>query len=144
MPHADHTRSQPDQTRGPEDDQNDLNPHFLARENHEMAGPHPELTAPTAYGIKAINRRYNELADDTLSRFPLFRRDHGWSRTRPILTFMRQSHASASMVAGPDNWYVLKKSVPCTRWNTLIGVTDPARLDEDTPPEPTDRFPGTY
>jgi hypothetical protein len=39
-------------------------------------------------------------------------------------------HATAGMAAGDDDYYVPKKLVDYVTWNRLIGVSDPARLDE--------------
>ena len=41
--------------------------------------------------------------------------------------------AGADMVAGPANRYVPKSEVEYPLWNRLVGVADPARLDQTSP-----------
>lgn len=146
----DRKRTQPDQTHGemPPDFQKDLTPDFQGGENHGLAGPHPELRARTAYDIKVINQQFDELSDDMLKQIPIIpagtRLEQGATYVDLHEPNRQEFKARASMIAGPDNWYVLKSSVGYILWNTLMGVTNPARLDEDDMPPPSAEFPGTY
>jgi hypothetical protein len=73
MPQHERERDQVDQMpdRMREEYQHDLNPHFQAGENHGLVGPHAELSALTAYDIKTINQRYDELSDDMLKQITI-------------------------------------------------------------------------
>jgi hypothetical protein len=115
--------------------ENELRPHNEAGTNYGMLGPHPEKTARTAYDCKAIHDDVlNDWNDADLKQIPIIpegsRLEQGATYIDLKMFEPREFSATASMVAGSDDWLVLKSSVPYTLWNRLIGVQNPARLDE--------------
>jgi hypothetical protein len=115
--------------------QRDLNPDFLAGQNFTVGNADAGQDWPTAYDVKKLHRVLSEiLDDDELAQVPVLppgtRLEQGAIyldlRHRPAVPFT----ATANMEAGPGNWYVPKAPVDYRIWNRLIGVQNPARLDE--------------
>jgi hypothetical protein len=122
-------------TAQPPDDPflHELMPDNLAGVNDGMRTPQPGKTALTAYDIKAVNQHMTDLEDHELKQIPILPEG---TRLKQGATYLdlhadqpQAFTARASMVAGPENWYVPKSDVPYPLWNYLIGVRDPARLD---------------
>jgi hypothetical protein len=113
----------------------ELRPNDGAGTNQGARGPHPELTAPTAFDLKQVhNDVLNDWNDADLKQVPIIpqgsRLEQGATYIDLKLFEPREFSARGDMVAGQDDWYVLKSSVPYTLWNRLIGVENPERLDE--------------
>jgi len=121
---------QPEEKR-PEKGRQDLNPDAMAGQNVGMAGPHPEKQAPTAYDLKEVHRRFQELTDDELKQIPILPEG---SRLEQGATYIDLRNiergeltATGGMEADPDNWYVPKSEVPYEIWNRLLGAKTPER-----------------
>lgn len=120
----------------PKDWMEDLHPDFMAGTNYDLEGPHPakDGNIPTAYDIKALHDRLPGYSDDELKRIPVL---PAGSRLEQDATYIdlrdsqpREFTATAQIVAGANNWYVPKTEVGYPLWNRLIGVQNPARLDQ--------------
>jgi len=115
--------------------QRDLNPDFLAGQNFTVGNANAGKDWPTAYDHKEVHRRLSEsLDDDELKQIPVVPRG---SRLEQGATYLDLQHeprvpftATGNMEAGPNNAYVPKARVEYRIWNRLIGVQDPARLEE--------------
>src|SRR5437667_7810699 len=86
----------------------------------------------TAYEIKNLHDRLQDLHDDDLKQVPILPEG---ARLEQGATYIdlrehdpREFTARADMVAGPANWYVPKTEVDYQLWNRLIGVDNPERL----------------
>jgi hypothetical protein len=112
----------------------DLNPNAMAGQNVGLAGPHPETDARTAYDVKDLHRRLNELADDELKSIPVLppgsRLEQGATYVDLHEPDCHEFQALGNMEAGRNNWYVPKDQVDYQLWNRLIGVTNPERLGQ--------------
>ncbi|HEX8202586.1 MAG TPA: hypothetical protein VF590_19060 [Isosphaeraceae bacterium] len=122
----------------PEPYQQDMNPDAAVGQNRIDAGPHPEKgDHPTAHDIKELHRRLQEYTDDELKRIPVLPRGTRLEQGKTYIDLNDAARAEftarADMEAGPDQWIVPKSEVDYVLWNRLIGVTDPARLDERRP-----------
>ena len=114
----------------------DLNPDFLAGQNRGLQGSHPEKAddVRTAHDIKSLHNRLNDFEDDELKGIPVLPPGTPLEQ-RATYIDLRESEpkeikARAGMKAGQKNWYVPKSEVDYVVWNRLIGVTNPARLDQ--------------
>jgi hypothetical protein len=118
----------------PAEYEQDLNPHAGQGQNRGEAPQPGKPDQPQARDIKELHNSLEGFTDDELQRIPIVsegtRLEQGATyidlRESPPCEFT----ASASMVAGADNWYVPKSKVDYPLWNRLIGVTNPARLDQ--------------
>jgi len=112
----------------------DLNPDFMAGQNMSMTGPHPELDAPTAFDVKEAHRRLEGFTDDELKDIPVLpegtRLEQGAVYIDLRDSDRKEFKAMGNMVAGPGQWLVPKTEVDYRIWNRLIGITNPARLEE--------------
>ena len=77
------------------------------------------------------------MEDMAFERLKDLQRERENSRLEQGATFIdlklfepREFSARGDMLAGDDNWYVLKSSVPYPLWNRLIGVENSERLDQ--------------
>jgi hypothetical protein len=133
--HVSHEKRQPE---GPplavEDFDHDLHPNFLAGQNTRLDGSPGALDAPTAYDFKELHVLLADFSDAELRTIPVLPMG---TRLEQGATYIDLKHrergpfvALANMVAGPDNYNVPKKLVDYVTWNRLVGVKDPARLDE--------------
>jgi hypothetical protein len=116
----------------PPEYQQDLNPDANVGQNRGEAPQEGKRSDRTAYDVKDLHDRLQDYRDDELKRIPVLREG---SRLDQGATYIdlreeepREFTATASMVAGADNWYVPKDSVDYPLWNRLIGVKHPARL----------------
>ena len=124
----------PEDTNEPEGWRADLNPDLMAGQNVDLQGPHPEKASgvKTAYDIKNLHDRLQDLHDDDLKQVPIL--PEGTSLEQGATYIDLREHdpqeftARADMVAGPANWYVPKTEVDYQLWNRLIGVDNPERL----------------
>lgn len=130
----------PDPTLKPENPhppewQRDLNPDFLAGQNLTARNANAGKDWRTAYDVKELHRQLGDLlGDGELKQVPVVplgkRLEQGATyidlQQEPPIEFT----ATASMEAKPDNWYVPKAEVDYRIWNRLIGVQEPARLEE--------------
>lgn len=114
--------------------QTDLNPHALAGQNYGAIGPHAEKVMVSANDLKEIHRLLPDWTDDELKQLTIMPEG---SRLEQGATYVdlhdparRECTATAEMVAGPANYYVPKSEVDYVLWNRLIGVENPARLDQ--------------
>lgn len=131
--HEDWNRPQPQQ-QNPESFAHDLNPNFLAGENHGESGIEVTTEARSAYDIKELHDLLGNLSNDELRNIMVLREG---ARLEQGATYLDLRHpqrgefvATADMVAGPDNSFVSKKDTGYVLWNRLTGVTNPRRLDE--------------
>ena len=112
----------------------DLNPDFLKGQNAGMQGPRAEQNAPTAHDVKAAHNSLIGFEDNELKQIPILpqgsRLDQGATYIDLHESPPREFKATGDMEAGPDNWYVPKKTVPYELWNRLIGIDNPERLDQ--------------
>ncbi len=122
----------------PDEWQQDLNPNFMAGQNHGIEGSHTENEAPTAYDIKEAHAHplLQDLADDELKRITILpqgtRLEQGATYLDLRLRNPKEFKGMGNMEVGPHNWYVPKSSTDYPLWNRLIGVTMPERLDEES------------
>lgn len=105
----------------------DLNPD-LYRDRH--AGD----VGLTAYEIKELHRQLRDFAHDDLKRIAIAPEG---TRLEPGATYFDLMHpeagpftASGELTADSDHYYVPKSQTDYLMWNRLIGVTNPARLDQ--------------
>jgi hypothetical protein len=123
----------------PEPYQEDMNPDAAVGQNYGLVGPHPEKEDGhlTAHDIKELHRQLQEYNDDELRQIPVLPRGTRLDQGKTYIDLKdparREFKATGAMEAGPDNWFVPKSAVDYVLWNRLIGVTDPARLDEHRP-----------
>ena len=112
----------------PEEFRRDLYPHPMAGQNYGDANPHPEQTGPTAYDVKAANRRLQDFTDDELKKIPIM---PPGSRLEQGATYIdlrapgetcREFTATGNMAADLDHWYVPKEAVGYPLWNRLISA----------------------
>jgi hypothetical protein len=112
----------------------DLNPSFLAGENHGARDPQPDFAGSTAHDLKGAHNALEGWQDDDLKQVPILptgtRLKQGATYIDLRLRGSGEFRARGDQEAGPDNWYVPKDLVPYPLWNKLTGVTNPERLDE--------------
>jgi hypothetical protein len=124
----------PEDTSEPEGWRADLNPDLMAGQNVGVQGPHPEKASgvKTAYDIKNLHDRLQDLHDDDLKQIPILPEGTQLEQGATYLDLRerdpREFTARADMVAMPANWYVPKTEVDYQLWNRLIGVDNPERL----------------
>jgi hypothetical protein len=132
--HKDWNKPQP-QPENPADFAHDLNPNFLAGENHGQSGQEVTTEARSAYDIKELHDMLSNLTDDELRNIMVLCEGARLEQGARYLDLRHPERgefvALANMVAGPDNYYVPKKDTDYVLWNRLIGVTNPERLDEE-------------
>lgn len=135
--HSSDQARQPDGLPGQGDDfDRDLHPNYLAGQNTGLYGSAGALAGATAYDSKEIHDILAEFTDDELRAIPVLpsgtRLEQGAAYVDLTHRERGPFHAMAGMMAEPGHHYVAKKLVDYVTWNRLIGVTDPARLDEAT------------
>ena len=123
----------PDQ-KHPEPWREDLNPNATAGWNVGVASQRHEVDAETAYDHKEVQAHLQGFDDDDLKQIPILPTG---SRLQQGATYIdlrdpsrHEFTARGDMEAGPANWYVPKDSVDYVLWNRLIGVQNPARLQQ--------------
>ena len=116
--------------------QEDLHPDFEAGVN---AGPRrsQELDMPiSADLIKQMHGWLPEFTDTDLRQIPVVplgeRLQQGATYLDLADRARRPFTAMGGMVADVDHYYVPKDEVGYVLWNRLIGVTNPARLDQNS------------
>jgi len=115
--------------------QRDLNPDFLAGHNFTVRNANAGEAWRTAYDVKELHRQLADvLDDDELQQVPVVPLG---TRLEQGATYIDLRHwpptqftATANMEAEANNWYVPKAEVDYRIWNRLIGVQEPARLEE--------------
>lgn len=122
-------------TQHPDEYRDDLNPNADAGQNHGLSNDQIEQDAPNAYDLKAVHHLLENITDANLKTIPVL---PAGTRLEQGATYIdlhdpqrSEFKARGDMEAGPHNWYVPKTGVDYQLWNELIGVTNPARLDED-------------
>jgi hypothetical protein len=131
----------------PPDDafEHDLHPHMLAGEDHAPPAPEPGLEGRTLADEKQSHARFPQLTAADLKRIPLMpedvRLEQGATYINVAEPVLQEFTARANMTAGPDDRYVPKKDTDYLLWNRLIGVNNPARLDEGNPSPPSRQAP---
>jgi len=125
--------TRPQHTEGQPYEQ-DLNPDYLAGENHGPTDPHPEKEARSAFDIKGLHGQLADLTNAELKDIEIMPEG---SRLAQGATYIDLRHpdrgefvARGDMTAGSDNYFVPKSETDYQLWNRLTGVTDPARLDD--------------
>jgi hypothetical protein len=115
--------------------QQDLNPQFLAGQNFSVRNADAGKDWPTAFDDKTLHRELSDRFDDDLLKgIPVL---PAGTRLRQGATYVDLRHrpldpftATADIEAGKQNAFVPKAEVDYRIWNRLIGVQDPARLEE--------------
>jgi hypothetical protein len=114
----------------------DLNPTPGAGVNDGSLAGHPEKAddVRSAADVKAAQRSLPGFTDAELKELTIL---PVGTRLLQGATYIdlrdpnrQEFRARADMVAGRDNWYVAKSEVDYVLWNRLIGVDNPARLDQ--------------
>ncbi len=105
----------------------DPSPRALAGQNAVSAGPRTEQRAASAYEVKDLHRRLRDaFSDEELKRIPVLpngaRLEQGATYIDLRQADARQFTARTDQMAGPGNWYVLKRSVGYDIWNRLLDV----------------------
>jgi len=128
MPPVDLTPEQ-NENRGDRPYWQDLNPDFLAGENHGIQGPHPARTEAhphSAYDVKGAHDRFYDWNDADLRQVPILptgsRLEQGATYIDLHASAIHEFSARGDETAGLDNWYAPKDLVPYPLWNRLIGV----------------------
>ncbi len=99
-------------------------------------GPDPAAdgVTATAYDIKDLNRRLPGFTDAELKEIPVLPAgtplEQGATYVDLRAVHPHEFTALGNEFAEPNNWYVPKKHVGYVLWSKLIGVSNPARLDE--------------
>jgi hypothetical protein len=118
----------------PEESIGELRPDLYAGENDGVQNPHPELTSPTAYDVKEVHDRLRDIRDDELKEIPIMPEGSRLEQGAVYLDLSRpdagEFKATGGMEVASCHSYVPKASVPYPLWNRLIGVQNPARLDQ--------------
>jgi hypothetical protein len=125
-------RQPPPHPRSGEDYSEDLNPDYLAGEDHGE-GIALEVGL-TAHDVKELRGKLADLTDDELKNIPIVpvgsRLEQGAKYLDLAHLEQDEFEATAGMVAGADHYYVAKKATGYLLWNRLNQVSNPARLDE--------------
>ncbi|MGV3723928.1 MAG: hypothetical protein ACO1SX_23790 [Actinomycetota bacterium] len=123
----------------PDDVREDLNPDYRAGQNDESSTPRLR----SAIDIKELHERYPMILNDDLRDIPIIMEGERLEQGAVYLDLRYPERgefkAMAGMSAGPDNWYVPKKSIGYELWNLLRGEKDEYRLGEyinNPPAEP--------
>lgn len=119
----------------PEPYQQDLNPEANVGQNDARAPRPGKVTSRTAFDVKEIHQRLPAFDDDELRKITVLpagrRLEQGATYIDLQESDPHEFTARADMESGPGNWYVPKSEVDYPIWNRLIGIKDPARLDQD-------------
>jgi hypothetical protein len=96
-----------------------------------------EHSLPTAYDVKPAHRSFRGgFEDDELKQIPIVPQGQRLQQGATYVDLANpergEFRATGDMAASGDSCYVPKDRVPYPIWNRLIGIRDPARLDEDT------------
>ena len=112
----------------------DLHPNNLAGENHGLQGQSSVGYGEPASDIKSLHTQLADLTDDELRSLIIVpegtRLEQGAVYFDLRHTDRDEFVAMGNMVAGPDNAYISKKENDYVLWNRIMGITNPARLDE--------------
>ena len=115
--------------------EHDLHPNMLAGEDHSPPAPEPGKSGRTLTDVKGMYEKFPDLSDADLKRIPVLpegaRLEQGATyldAAEPIPAEF--TNPSGDFTAGPNNLYVPKKDTDYLLWNRLLGVGNPARLDE--------------
>lgn len=89
----------------------------------------------TAFDVKDIHRALGKaFRDDELKAIPIVPTGSRLTQGKTYIDLVSwpgvEFTANADLVAGQGNHFVPKDEVDYRLWNRLIGVDDPARLDE--------------
>ncbi|MEO8955760.1 MAG: hypothetical protein ABI396_07400 [Ktedonobacteraceae bacterium] len=129
-----HDENQPMFVQESDNFDHDLRPNNLAGENHGLQGQTPVGYGQPAIEIKSLHTQLADLTDDELRNLEIVPEG---TRLEQGATYFDLRHpdqdefvAMGNMVAGPDNSYISKKETDYVLWNRIMGVTNPARLDE--------------
>jgi hypothetical protein len=113
----------------------DLGPNGMAGRNVPGQGPNParDGSARTAYDVKAVHKRLNNLTDDELKAIQILPEGTRLQQGATYINLLgdrREITATGDMSAEKGTAYVPKDSVDYQFWNRLIGITNPERLGE--------------
>lgn len=118
----------------PEESIGELRPDLYAGENYGVQNPHPELTSPTAYDVKDVHGRLQNIPDNELKEIPIMPEGSRLEQGAVYIDLSRpepeEFKATGNMEVASGHYYVPKASVPYPLWNRLIGVQNPERLDQ--------------
>lgn len=113
----------------------DLDPDGMAGRNVAGQGPDPvhDGSARSAYDVKAVHARLNDLTDDDLKAIPILPEGQRLKQGATYVDLLgdrSEITATGDMSAEKGTAYAPKDSVDYQVWNRLIGVTNPERLGE--------------
>lgn len=115
----------------PDEWQGDLNPDRMAGQNIGERSAEAEQGWRTAYDVKEVHRRLNEIPDDDLKNVPIVKPGTRLQQGAKYIDLKREQPreftATGEMEAGDRDVYVAKDRVPYPLWNRLTGVDDPER-----------------
>ncbi|MDQ2732761.1 MAG: hypothetical protein M3Y56_13970 [Armatimonadota bacterium] len=120
-----------DETQGQDNFDADLHPHSAAGMNQGGEGPR---TRP-ASDIKELQDRLAGYREDELRNMLVIRTGERLKQGAVYLDLMHPEEgeikATGDMEAGPWNHYIAKHEHDYVLWNRLLGIHNPARLDEE-------------
>ena len=112
----------------------DLNPSYLAGEHHGMTEAHVRIQMRSAADIKRLHNQLGDFTNDELRAISVMPDGARLEQGAVYLDLLHRERgeftAMADMVAAKGHYYVPKKDTDYVTWNRLLGVTNPARLDE--------------
>ncbi|HEU5440179.1 MAG TPA: hypothetical protein VFU88_12895 [Ktedonobacterales bacterium] len=120
----------------PPDDsyEHDLHPDMPSGQDHFSSAPEPGRMGRTLADEKEAYDRFPQFTADELKRIPLMpvgsQLEQGATYIDLAEPVIQAFTAYDEMVAGPEHIYVPKKDTSYLLWNRLLGVTNPARLDQ--------------
>ncbi len=114
----------------------DLHPNERTDINSDAAESFSQKVERSLYDIKELNRSYHqELSDDQLRQIIVLpegtRLEQGAKYIDLAEAKPAEFTAMGAQEAGPHNYFVAKSDLDYLLWNYLIGVTNPARLDQE-------------
>lgn len=121
--------------------EHDLHPNMPAGADHSALAANFGTYGRTLADVKEMDDRFPELTHADLKRIPVLPEGARLVQGATYLDVAEPipgeiTAPSGDFVAGSQNLYVPKTDTDYLLWNRLLGVTNPARLDEgdETPP----------
>jgi len=106
----------------------------MAGQNIGLGETQPSKTAPTAYDVKPVHRRFHAFSDDDLKLIHILpegsRLEQGATYLDLANLALGEFTATGEMRVGSTQWIVAKKEVPYTLWHRLLGTETPERVEQ--------------